>query len=76
MIYPNGAEVRVGDEVSFERGKASGTIVNVIETDFADWSVDEPGVMIKSAPFGLVFIPKSLFVSSELLPGHAPSVPS
>jgi hypothetical protein len=63
MKYPNGVKVKVGDKVRFERGGASGTVEMIIDADFADWSVDEAGVMLSSAPFGRVFIPLSKFVS-------------
>ena len=68
MKYPNGVEVKVGDNVRFERGRATGTVETIIDTKFSDWSVDEPGVMLLSAPFGRVFIPVSMFVSEEVAP--------
>jgi len=68
MKYPNSEEVKIGDRVRFERDEASGTVEAIIESNFADWSVDEPGVMLLSAPFGRVFIPASLFVSDEVGP--------
>jgi hypothetical protein len=68
MKYPNGVEVKIGDRVRFERGEASGTVEAIIESNFADWSVDEPGFMLLSAPFGRVFIPASIFVSDEVGP--------
>jgi hypothetical protein len=62
MTYPDGAEMRVGDAVSFENGRAEGTIEAIVERDhLAEFGVDEPGVMLKSDPFGRVFIPQSLF---------------
>ena len=68
MKYPNGVEVKIGDRVRFERGETSGTVEAIIESNFAGWSVDEPGVMLLSAPFGRVFIPASMFVSDEVGP--------
>jgi len=68
MKYPNGVDVKVGDNVRFERGGATGTVETIIETNFSDWSVDEPGVMLLSAPFGRVFVPVSMFVSEEVAP--------
>jgi hypothetical protein len=68
MKYPNGVEVKVGDKVRFERGEIAGTVEAIIESNFADWSVDEPGLMLLSAPFGRVFIPASMFVSDEVGP--------
>jgi hypothetical protein len=68
MKYPNGVEVRIGDKVRFERGGASGTVEAIIEANFTDWSVEEPGVMLLSAPFGRVFIPVLMFVSDDVAP--------
>ena len=68
MKHPNGVEVRIGDKVRFERGGASGTVEAIIDANFADWSVEEPGVMLLSAPFGRVFIPVSMFVSDDVAP--------
>ncbi|MFL6600167.1 MAG: hypothetical protein ACJ8R9_02455 [Steroidobacteraceae bacterium] len=68
MKYPNGTEVKVGDNVRFERGGTTGTVETIIDTNFSDWSVDEPGVMLLSAAFGRVFIPVSVFVSEEVAP--------
>jgi hypothetical protein len=68
MNYPNGAEIKIGDRVRFERGGATGIIEAIIDTDLSDWSVDEPSVMLLSAPFGRVFIPASKFVSDGVAP--------
>jgi hypothetical protein len=68
MKYPNGVEVKIGDKVLFERGSASGTVETIIDANFADWSVDEPGLMLLSPPFGRIFIPESMFVSDEVEP--------
>jgi hypothetical protein len=54
--------------VRFERSETSRTVESIIESNFADWSVDEPGVMLLSAPFGRVFIPLSMFVSDDVTP--------
>jgi hypothetical protein len=68
LAYPNGAEIRVGDSVLIENGRTPGTVVDVIGPEqIAAFNVDEPGVMIKSAPFGLVFIPVSLFADEGIV---------
>ena len=61
MNYQTGEEILVGDEVLIEKGKTTGVIDTVIETqeEMKQWNVEEPGVLIKSAPFGLVFWPNS-----------------
>jgi hypothetical protein len=66
ITYSDGSEILVGDTVLFEKGSASGTVVAVISDEFADWNVNEPGVMIKAASLGLVFIPRSMFSSAEV----------
>ena len=50
-----------GDQVLIEAGRTAGQILELIETDaqMKNWNVNEPGVMVKSAPFGLVFWPSS-----------------
>jgi hypothetical protein len=67
MKYPNGVEVKICDKVRFERG-ASGTVEAIIDGNFPEWSVDEPGVMLLSAPFGRVFIQVSVFAIDEVAP--------
>lgn len=56
-----GEEVQVGDQVLIENGKTKGVVHSVIETpaQMQEWGVDEFGVLIESAPFGLVFWPSS-----------------
>jgi len=61
-------EVKVGYNVRFERGGATGVVETIIDTNVSDWPVDEPGVLLLSAPFGRVFIPVSMFVSEEFAP--------
>jgi hypothetical protein len=62
LIYSDGTEIKVGDSVLLERGRTPGTVVDIVSAaDTAAFNVVEAGVMIKSAPFGLVFIPESLF---------------
>jgi len=61
--------MEVGDSVLIEHGRTPGTISEVISAkdDLANWNVDEPGVMIKSAPFGLVFWPVSQFAEDPII---------
>lgn len=57
MRCPCGNPVRVGDAVLIESGRTSGVVEAVIETaeDMGKWQVEEPGVLVKTEPFGLVF---------------------
>ena len=61
MKYVTGDEMKVGDLVLIEKGKTEGIVHSVVQTDeeMQNWSVDEVGVLIESAPFGLVFWPLS-----------------
>lgn len=69
ISYQDGTEMRVGDSVLIEHGRTPGTITEVIQAnaDFKQWNVIEPGVMIKSAPFGLVFLPVSTFTDDPII---------
>ena len=60
MNYDTGEPVRIGDLVRIEYGRTDGQVTNVIKTkeDMRNWNVELPGVMIQSAPFGLVFWPE------------------
>lgn len=61
MRYPCGNPVRVGDAVLIEFGRTPGVIEALVETaeDMSEWQIEEPGVLVKAEPFGLVFWPAS-----------------
>jgi len=61
MKYLSGEEILVGDEVLIENGKTPGIVEIIIESqkEMKQWNVEESGVLIKAAPFGLVFWPLS-----------------
>lgn len=67
--YPNGEPIEVGDFVLFERGKTPGTVVVVVEgpAQFAEWNVEKSGVMVRSAPFGLVYLPAETLADDPIL---------
>lgn len=68
ILYQDGKEMKVGDSVLIEHGRTPGTITEVIESaNVKQWNVDEPGVMIRSAPFGLVFLPVSTFTDDPIV---------
>ena len=69
ISYQDGTEMRVGDAVLIEDGRTPGTIRELLQAnaDFKQWNVTEPGVMIKSAPFGLIFIPVSIFTDEPII---------
>ena len=64
----DGKEMRVGDSVLIENGRTPGTVSELIESaaEQKQWNVDEPGVMIKSPPFGLVFLPVSALADDPI----------
>lgn len=61
ISYQDGTEMKLGDSVLIEQGTTPGVIADLIESaaEQARCNVREPGIMIKSPPFGLVFIPAS-----------------
>jgi hypothetical protein len=61
MRYTTGDKVQLGDKVRIERDRTEGVVVAIAESnkDMEGLGVDEPGVLIESEPFGLVFWPNS-----------------
>lgn len=61
MTYGDGMAMTVGDSVLIEHQRTPGVITHLIESaaQQSECNVDEPGVMIASLPFGLVFLPLS-----------------
>jgi len=68
LTYRNGSPVQVGDSVLIENGKTPGTVVEVVESlaEMTGFGVDVPGVMVKSAPFGLVYLPVESLLDDPL----------
>lgn len=69
ISYEDGTEMKVGDSVLIEEGRTPGVITDIIESTAtqSEWNVQEPGVMIKSPPFGLVFITTATFKEDPVL---------
>jgi hypothetical protein len=63
ITYQDGTEMKVGDSVLIEHETIPGTISEIIESSSSqrEWNVEEAGVMLKSPPFGLLFLPVSTF---------------
>ena len=59
----------VGDSVLIEHGRTPGQIIEVIEAEaeLNQWNLQEPGVMIKSPLFGLVYLPVSTFSDDPVI---------
>lgn len=55
--YQDGSAVQVGDSVLLEHGKTPGTVELVVVTleEMKSIGVEEPGIMLTTAPFGRVF---------------------
>ena len=66
MTYPDGTEALVGDSVLFDTDRTAGEVVAVIADEPAEYSVKEPGVMVKAAS-GLIFIPASRFAREQVV---------
>jgi hypothetical protein len=59
FVYPDGSKIMVGDSVLFERGRTPGVVELIVTSDeqMKDINVEEPGIMLKSPPFGRVYLP-------------------
>jgi hypothetical protein len=69
ITYADGTEMKVGDSVLIEHGKTPAVITLIIEStdDQKECNVKEPGAMLQSLPFGLVFLPASLFSTDPIV---------
>ncbi len=58
--YEDGLEIMVGDSVFLENGRTPGTVESIVITteEMKATNVAEPGVMLKSPPFGRVYLPQ------------------
>lgn len=58
--YEDGAAIMVGDSVLLEHGRTPGIVESIVSTaeEMKATNVDEPGVMLKSPPFGRVYLPQ------------------
>jgi len=58
--YEDGTEIMVGDSVLLENGRTPGTVEFIVTTaeEMQTTNVEEPGVMLKSPPFGRVYLPQ------------------
>lgn len=67
--YQDGTEMKAGDSVLIEKGRTPGVIADLIESaaEQASCNAHEPGLMIKSSPFGLVFIPASTLTEDPVI---------
>jgi hypothetical protein len=68
LRYEDGSLVRVGDQVLIENGRTPAKVKELIvqPQQLVEWGLQEPGVMLESPPFGLLFIPASLFTEEPL----------
>lgn len=67
MTYLDGSQIMVGDSVHIEHGRTSGKVVDIHEIPWmAALGELEPGVMIEAAPFGLLYVPVSMFADQGL----------
>ena len=59
LKYSDGSEIQVGDAVLLEHGNTSGIVEIIVSTpeEMRAIGVEEPGVMLRSRPFGRVYLP-------------------
>ena len=57
LKYKSGEVIKKSDSILIENGKTEGKVYEIIDTPQkqSEWSVNEDGVIIESAPFGLMF---------------------
>jgi hypothetical protein len=58
--YEDGSEIMIGDSVLLENGRTQGTVEFIVTTaaEMKATNVEGPGVMLKSPPFGRVYLPQ------------------
>ena len=66
--YLDGSAIVVGDSVLIENGRTEATVVQVVATaeQQREWGVELPGVMLESAPFGLLYLPTEFLAEEPL----------
>jgi len=66
--YSDGSEVKVGDSVLLENGRTPGTVESIVLTpeEMQSTNVEEPGIMLKSPPFGRVYLPQRALAQDPL----------
>ena len=67
--YQNGTEIIVGDSVLLEKGRTPGIVERIVTTqeEMKATNVQESGVMIKSPPFGLIYLPQWSLLEDPLM---------
>ena len=76
ITYADGSSIKVGDSVLLENGQTLGVVELIVLTppEMQAIGVDEPGVMLRSPPYGLVYLPDwSLQEEPLQLISHGPS---
>jgi hypothetical protein len=68
LQYEDGSPIRVGDQVLIENGRTAAQVKELIvrPRQLVEWGVQQPGVMLESPPFGLLFIPATLLTEEPL----------
>jgi hypothetical protein len=66
--YVDGQEACVGDKVLIDNGERIGIVDDVIDNDskLREWGVEQPGLMIKSDYYGLLFRPVDCLEDDEI----------
>ena len=76
MLDSKGNEIKIGDNVLFENGNASGAVVHILEhpIDLEKWALEESGIMVDAVGFGWVFLPAPSFIDHEVQIASASNV--
>ena len=69
FTYSDGSEIQIGDSVLLENGRTPGIVDYIVLTseEMKSTNVEEPGIMLKSPPFGLVYLTQSWLADDPLL---------
>jgi hypothetical protein len=69
FTYQDGSDILIGDSVLFESGKTSGIVelIVVSQEEMVNVNVNEAGIMLKSLPFGLVYLSENWLKNNPLL---------
>jgi hypothetical protein len=69
FVYSDGSKIMVGDSVLLERGCTLGVVEIIVTSDeqMKELDVEEPGIMLKSPPFGLVYLPQDALEEDPLI---------
>jgi hypothetical protein len=57
--YIDNTPANVGDTILIDNGERTGRVVAIVQDEMhmREWGVDEPGLMVESDYYGMLFVP-------------------